>query len=370
MLAGAADQVEFEADQAIVSKGEPLSGLHILAVGRLSASGRDDLHPGDVFGEASLVGSFRCAATYRACEPSLMFRVPSAAFAGVFRRHPDLERRVRQAAGEPPLEDFAKGFEILRFIAQGGMGTVYLARDKLLGRSVAIKRMRPEVRLDPRGPEMFLKEARIVAALRHPNIVEIFSVVEEAQEVYLIFEFVEGRNLNSIVDEDGPLPPHECLRVVRQVAAALEYAHGRHVLHRDLKPSNIMVSSGGVARVMDFGIARQAKNTISRMSHGEPCGTLAYMSPEQHLGTEKRQGDLYSLAISLYVMLTGAFPFTGPDYLDQKERLEFAPLAPRLKALGVKLDAFLAQALAPAPRDRPADVAAFRRLLEDAMAPD
>src|SRR5206468_3361053 len=123
----------------------------------------------------------------------------------------------------------------------GGMGVVYEALDRSLGRRVAIKKMRDEIRVDPRERERFLKEARTVAALHHPDIVDIHAVIDEGDDVYLVFEYVEGETLYQLLDRKGRLSLEEAASLVDQVGQALAYAHQRGVIHRDLKPSNIMV---------------------------------------------------------------------------------------------------------------------------------
>lgn len=248
--------------------------------------------------------------------------------------------------------DFAPGYVIKRLIATGGMGSVYEAEDLALHRRVAIKRLRPELRGEEGEKSRFLQEARIVAALRHPNIIEIHTVVDAGVDIYLVFEFVEGRTLEEVIRLKGALDAAVCRRILRQVAAALSFAHERKVLHRDLKPANIMVSEAGTIKVMDFGIARQAQETLSRLSPTQAFGTLSYMSPEQHLGEEKRPADIYAVGITLYEMLTGMLPFVGPDSLLLKERMEYRPVSQMVPGMGAKADGFFTRALAPKPEDR------------------
>ncbi len=241
--------------------------------------------------------------------------------------------------------------EMRRLIAEGGMGQIYEAFDPVLHRRVAIKKMRPEISADSAGRELFLKEARIVAGLRHPNIVEIFSVVDAGGELCLVFEYLEGTPLDDLL-QAGPLPAPECRRILGAVCAALEFAHGRQVLHRDLKPANVMVGLQGDVKVMDFGIARQAATTLSRLSPGSICGTLSYMAPEQHLGVEKRPADLYALGVTAYQMLTGRLPFGEDRPLPKKERMEFASPSSLMPGAGAEADAFMAKALASKPENR------------------
>ena len=250
-------------------------------------------------------------------------------------------------------EGFApEGYRIVRFIDQGGMGTVYEAEDLSLHRRVAIKRLLPELGREGKDKELFLREARIVAALHHPNIVAIHSVGHGQGELYLVFEYIEGMTLREVIRKKGRLDPDVTRRIIRQICAALDYAHGQKVLHCDLKPANIMITLDSRVKVMDFGIARQARETLSRLTPGAALGTLVYMSPEQHLGREKRQTDLYALGITIYEMLSGRIPFDGPEMLTLKEHSRFTPLSRIVPGLPPAADAFMTKALAPQPQAR------------------
>ncbi|MBI5624586.1 MAG: serine/threonine protein kinase [Elusimicrobia bacterium] len=261
-------------------------------------------------------------------------------------------RPPERVAAAPAKARNIGGVEIVRLIGEGGMGEIFEGFDRTLQRRVALKRMRPEIRADRLGREEFLKEARIVAALQHPNIVQIHSVVDTPEDLCLVFEYIDGLTVRELIEREGKLSVDECRAVVREVCSALAFAHSRRVLHRDLKPANIMVASSGTVKVMDFGIARQAQVTLSRLTSGAVSGTMAYMSPEQHLGQERQPGDFYALAASLYHMLTGQLPFPGPEHLTQKERLDFRPLSQVLPGLGSKVDAFMDKALAKDPGAR------------------
>ncbi|RLG55269.1 MAG: hypothetical protein DRN88_05875, partial [Candidatus Hydrothermarchaeota archaeon] len=192
-------------------------------------------------------------------------------------------------------------YELLKEIGQGGMGIVYEAMDHRLKRKVAIKKMREEIKAKPKERERFLKEARTVAKLHHPNIVDIYDVIEEEGEIYLVFEFVQGKTLEDIIGDRGKVSWEKSRDIAVAVCDALEYAHKQRVIHRDLKPSNIMLTDAGHVKVMDFGIAREAKDTVSRLS-GETSGTLVYMAPEQHLGSYDERTDIFSLGATMYEM--------------------------------------------------------------------
>lgn len=202
------------------------------------------------------------------------------------------------------------GFQIVRQLGQGGMGVVYEAFDRALERRVALKRMKDDISADPRERRRFLKEARLVAALKHPNVIEIHSVIEQGADLYLVFEYVQGETLSAVLERRGKLAPGEALSFLKPVAAALDYAHSMGIVHQDLKPSNILVSREGV-KVMDFGIARRLQETLSTMSRGEVVGTPAYMAPEQAVGRVLPAADVYALGVCAYQMVSGSLPPPG-----------------------------------------------------------
>lgn len=210
----------------------------------------------------------------------------------------DLADRAR--GGWAPGVRLAK-YLLQRLAGEGGMGEVWEAVDEVLNRRVALKR--PTVKLNDRT--WFLKEARTVAKLKHPNIVAIHDVQEDP-EPFLVFEYVEGRTLADILKEKHSFSFGEALRCLKPVCQALSYAHECNVIHRDLKPSNIMIQRDGTVKVMDFGIARdiQHSSTITNTPMGTPC----YMAPEMNVGIVSAAGDVYSLAVILYELLAGELP--------------------------------------------------------------
>jgi serine/threonine-protein kinase len=248
------------------------------------------------------------------------------------------------------------------------MGMVYEAHDIALDRTVALKRLRPEVARTARGRERFLTEARTVAKLQHPNIVGIHAVIEDGPDVYLVLEFVDGTTLDDALAQRKRLAPRELLGLLDGVAAAVDHAHSHKVIHRDLKPSNIMIDRTGRVRVMDFGIAHQAKITVSQLTNVEAFGTQAYMPPEQEMGKAVRESDVYALAVLSYEALTGDLPFPGPNFLAQKLELAFARPSASDPALSAMVDEIFLNALQPEPGRRPPTASAFVHTLRGVIA--
>ncbi|HAH05810.1 MAG TPA: hypothetical protein DCM05_04660 [Elusimicrobia bacterium] len=259
------------------------------------------------------------------------------------------------------------GYKLIRQIGTGGMGAVYEAEDVSLERRVAIKKMLDEIKKDPRELERFLKEARTVAKLRHPNIIEIHAIVESEGDVYLVFELIDGMTLEQALGKHHRLSAGQARLVLRQVCAALAYAHERGIIHRDLKPSNIMITRESLVKVMDFGVARQAKDVLNRLSMTNTvAGTPPYMAPESETGVVRVESDLYSLAVLLYEMLTGVRPFegTGAGMLMTKMSMRFDPPSRKSEGLPPGLDAFFQSALHVEPEKRYPNAAAFLAAFE------
>jgi tetratricopeptide (TPR) repeat protein/predicted Ser/Thr protein kinase len=258
-------------------------------------------------------------------------------------------------ADSPSMGAFWTQYEVVKEIGLGGMGVVYEATDRSLERRVAVKKMRDEIRLDPADRQRFVAEARMVAQLHHPNIVDIYAIVEDANDVYLVFEFVEGRTLGDALKSGGPMDLPRAARVIREMAAAVAHAHERNIIHRDLKPSNVMLTAEGRVKVMDFGVARQAKDAMTRHSMTNTvAGTPPYMAPEQEQGTVRKESDVYALGVCLYEMTTGVLPFNGvgAGMLLNKLNGKWIPPSQRSSSLPSTFDAVIARALAPDPDKR------------------
>ena len=250
---------------------------------------------------------------------------------------------------------FWEQYDLIGELGAGGMGLVYQARDRSLDRLVAVKKMRDEIRLDPLERQRFIQEARMVAALHHPNIVDIYNIVEDGQDAFLVFEYVSGKTLGQRLN-DGPMSFVEARAVMAGVCSAVEYAHKQKIIHRDLKPSNIMISAEGAVKVMDFGVARQAKDAMTKMSMTNTVvGTPPYMAPEQEQGTVRVESDVFALGVVLYESLCGELPFigVGAGMLLNKINGKHEPLSKRCaQPLPAGLDEVVAKALNPDPDKR------------------
>jgi serine/threonine protein kinase len=256
-----------------------------------------------------------------------------------------------------------ESFRIVRFLAEGGMGSVYEAIDRQLGRAVALKVMRARVADFKTARERFVREARAAAALEHDHIVPIYQVGEHNGIPYLTMPLLRGETLNDRLQHGPPLTSAEVLRIAREVAAGLAAAHAHGLIHRDIKPANIWLDAGtGRARILDFGLARVANEAARLTQDGSILGTPAYMAPEQARGSEylDERSDLFSLGSVLYRVVTGRLPFPAENAAELILALvNQDPAPPRT------LDATVPQALgdlilsllAKDPNDRPRSAA-------------
>ncbi|MDI2130691.1 protein kinase domain-containing protein [Yinghuangia seranimata] len=248
-------------------------------------------------------------------------------------------------------------YELVALVGRGGMGEVWAAQDTLIGRRVAVKLL-PYDRQDGGAVDLFRREARTAGGLNHPGVVTLHDLGHDADDgtLFLVMEFVDGRDLAAVLRQDGPPPVPVAVRWAAETAAALAAAHDAGIVHRDLKPANLMLTTRGTVKVLDFGIARFMAATSSGAS--QVMGTLAYMAPERF---DEQPGDgrsdLYSLGCVLHELLTGSTPFqaTGPVSM-MNAHLRKAPTPPGERRRGVPaaLDALVMRLLAKDPAERPA----------------
>jgi serine/threonine-protein kinase len=227
------------------------------------------------------------------------------------RTDADAPRSVRDPSGLSGRQ--VSHFRILEPLGAGGMGVVYRAEDLRLHRTVALKFMRPDYTLDDTATARFLREARSVAALDHPNICTIHEVGEtEDGQLFLAMSHYPGETLRDRLTKRGPLAPYEALDIAAQIARGLAAAHGAGIIHRDLKPANVMLTADGTVKILDFGLAKARDQTMT--ATGAVMGTVAYMSPEQLVGDPvDARSDLWSLGVVLFEMLTGTHPSRNDD---------------------------------------------------------
>ena len=247
-------------------------------------------------------------------------------------------------------------YRIESLVARSGMASIFRGTDMRNGRQVAIKVPHPEVESDPALYDRFKREEEIGKTLDHPGVMKVF-VDDDRSQVYMVMEWVEGRLLRKILDEQRTLPIERAVRLTVRILDALGYIHDRGVAHRDLKPENVMVADDDTIKIIDFGIAASAKSkrlTFAKLS--QTMGTPDYISPEQVKGKRgDARSDLYALGVMLYEMLTGKVPFTGDNpFLIMNDRLLNNPIPPREidPAISPELQEIVYRALERDPKNR------------------
>ena len=244
---------------------------------------------------------------------------------------------------------FTGRYQIVRHLARGGMAEVYLARDLLLDRPVALKVLFPEFATDRSFVERFRREARSAANLNHPNIVSIYDWGEEEGTYFIVMEYVDGLTLRDVIRRQGPLMASRAAEIGADIAAALHFAHVGGVVHRDVKPGNVLITASQV-KVTDFGIARAGDPAESLTQAGAVMGTATYFSPEQAQGhVVDPRTDVYSLGVVLYEMVSGRPPFTGDNPVSiayQHVREEPVPPSRHNPDVPPAFDAIVAKAMA------------------------
>ena len=270
-------------------------------------------------------------------------------------------------------EGLAERYQIGSEIGRGGMAIVYLADDLKHGRKVAIKTLHAEMAATI-GHQRFLREIEIAARLTHPHILPLHDSGEVNGQLYYVMPYIEGESLRRRLDREKPFSIEVSLRLTREIASALEYAHQHGVVHRDIKPGNVLLAEG-IALVADFGIARAMSASVEHQqtATGIIVGTPLYMSPEQASGSAEvdARSDLYSLGCVLYEMLAGEPPFTGSSAMEVLARHaleEMPPLKTKRPGITDGLESVVRQSLAKTPADRYATVADFVEALSAATA--
>jgi serine/threonine-protein kinase len=247
-------------------------------------------------------------------------------------------------------------YELEGIVAASGMATVFRARDLRDGRQVAIKVPHPEIESDPVMFERFAREEEIGTRIDHPGVMKVFASPERSQ-VYMVMEWLDGRLLRQILNEQKKLPVERAVRITQGIAEALEHVHANGVVHRDLKPENIMVGENDAVHLIDFGIAGSAgARRLTFAGFSQSMGTPDYISPEQVRGKRgDARSDVYALGVMLYEMLTGSVPFSGPNpFAVMNDRLLNQPVPPRQLDASItpQMQEILYRALEREPKNR------------------
>ncbi|HLL36584.1 MAG TPA: Stk1 family PASTA domain-containing Ser/Thr kinase [Streptomyces sp.] len=255
-------------------------------------------------------------------------------------------------------------------IAVGGMATVYRAVDTRLDRVLALKVMHPTLAADASFVDRFIREAKSVARLAHPNVVQVFDQGTDGSYVYLAMEYVAGCTLRDVLRERGALQPRAALDILEPVLAALGAAHRAGFVHRDMKPENVLIGDDGRVKVADFGLVRSVDTVTS--TTGAVLGTVSYLAPEQiEHGTADPRVDVYACGVMLYEMLTGGKPHTGEtpaQVLYQHLHADVPPPSAAVPGLPYELDELVASATARTPDMRPHDAVALLAQAREARA--
>ena len=265
-------------------------------------------------------------------------------------------------AGQPAGQLLDGRYRVTSSIAHGGMATVYLGVDTRLDRTVAIKIMHAELAADEDFVARFVREARSVAQLSHPNVVAVYDQGSDGGHLYLAMEYVPGRTLRQLLNERGKLTPGESLDIIESVLAGLAAAHQAGIVHRDVKPENVLLAEDGRVKVADFGLARSMSGT-NHTKTGVLMGTVAYLAPEQVTGNvSDARCDVYAAGVMLFELLAGQQPHTGESALAVAYKHVNETVPPPSSAqpgLPHALDALVALATSRDPGLRPADAGQF-----------
>ena len=247
-------------------------------------------------------------------------------------------------------------YRIIELLGQGGMGNVFLRRHVTMNRLVALKIISRQVGKDPASLERFLAEARAIASLDHPNIVQAYSVDNEGDRYYMVMEYVEGLDLQRMVDEDGPLDCRLAVEYIRQAAEGLDHAHQRNMIHCDIKPSNLLVNVQGVVKILDMGLARLTHDERPETSDSQErvLGSVDYLAPEQAVGSSELdyRADIYSLGCTLYFLLMGHSPFPKGTLAERILKHQTQAPPPMRADVPADLAAICAKMMAKKPDDR------------------
>lgn len=255
-------------------------------------------------------------------------------------------------------------YDVVSKIAEGGMGTVYKAKDRRTGELVAIKVISPGTTRNATVLQRFEREFTAARVLEHPNVVKAIEFCGTGPSPFLVMEFVDGLSLGQLVEKNGPMPEAEAVRLIGQVCDGLQRAHKQGLIHRDVKPDNVLVTKGGVAKLTDMGLVKDVDGDTNLTKTGRGLGTPHYMAPEQFRNAKgvDARGDVYSLGATLYCLVTGTIPFAHSNPLDcwmKKIRNEFPPPRELNPAVSERVDWAIRRAMSADPANRPASCREF-----------
>ncbi len=247
-------------------------------------------------------------------------------------------------------------YELVAQQGSGGMSVIYKALDRLLGRMVAIKILRPSLTQDPAFLEKFQQEARSVAMMSHPNIVTVHDVGSDGATHYIVMEMVDGQDLKKMIKTQGALPPGKALEYAIQICAGLGFAHRSQLVHADVKPQNILINKSGVVKITDFGIAQAYTDTMPQTRSEMVWGSPHYFAPEQARGEKPSPAsDVYSIGVVMFEMFTGRLPYIGTSQrelalahikADIPKAIDVNPKVPK------EISSIIAKVMSKAPNNR------------------
>jgi serine/threonine protein kinase len=263
-----------------------------------------------------------------------------------------------------PVLQTIGNYDLLEKIADGGMGTVYRGRDRATGQMVAIKVVPATMARDPVLLKRFEQEFRAASILDHPNIVRALEYGTSGASPYLVMEFVEGESLGQRLDREGKIPEAEAIRIIAQVAQGLHRAHKQGLVHRDVKPDNILITPEGIAKLADLGLVKEMEADLNLTRTGRGLGTPHFMAPEQFRNAKSADArcDIYSMAATLYQMVTGELPFKSCGPLDawmKKVQNELTPPRNLNPGLSERIDWAIRRSMRADPDQRPAHCREF-----------
>jgi serine/threonine protein kinase len=274
----------------------------------------------------------------------------------------EIAAMTQAAAGEtlPAIGNY----DVLDKIAEGGMGSIYKARHRDTGALVAIKTMPPKTSGNAVLLKRFEQEFRAASKLDHPNIVRALEYGETSQSPYLVMEYVDGESLGNRIERQGRMAEDEAIRIITQVARALHSAHKRGMVHRDVKPDNVLLTTDGQAKLADLGLVKETETDQNLTQTGKGLGTPHFMAPEQFRNAKNADPrcDVYSLAATLYMTVTGELPFQGNGPLDtwmKKVHNDFAPPKQLVPELSDRMDCAIRRGMHPDAGERPATCREF-----------